>query len=52
MKNGYKPNPDAGIDLLDMFIQSTTDVYTLGGMVFAFLSAGREFVSLRNEIIC
>jgi len=42
MSNGYKPNPDVGIDLLDLFLQSTTDPYTLGGMVFSFLSAGRE----------
>ncbi|KAF9890080.1 hypothetical protein FE257_006241 [Aspergillus nanangensis] len=42
MEDGYKPNPDAGLDLLDIFIQSTTDIYTLGGMVFAFLSAGRD----------
>lgn len=43
MKNGYKSDPDAGVDLLDLFLQSTQDVHTLGGMVFAFLSAGREF---------
>ncbi|KAH8892308.1 cytochrome P450 [Thozetella sp. PMI_491] len=42
IENGYKPNPDAGVDLLDLFLQSTTDVHTLGGMVFAFLSAGRD----------
>lgn len=42
MENGYKPNPDAGVDLLDLFLESTTDVYTLSGMVFAFLSAGRK----------
>lgn len=42
MKNGYKPDPDAGVDLLDLFLQSTTDLYTLGGMVFAFLTAGRK----------
>ncbi|KAM0550282.1 hypothetical protein ACHAPJ_008952 [Fusarium lateritium] len=42
MKKGYKPSPDAGLDLLDIFIQSTTDVHTLGGMVFTFLSAGRD----------
>lgn len=42
MKNGYKPNPDEGVDLLDLFIQTTNDQYTLGGMVFAFLSAGRK----------
>ncbi|CAI7604828.1 unnamed protein product [Penicillium pancosmium] len=42
MNSGYKPDPDAGVDLLDLFIQSTQDRYTLGGMVFAFLSAGRD----------
>lgn len=42
MNSGYKPDPDAGVDLLDLFIQSTQDRYTLGGMVFAFLSAGRK----------
>jgi hypothetical protein len=42
MKNGYKSDPNAGVDLLDLFLQSTTDLYTLGGMVFAFLSAGRK----------
>lgn len=41
IKNGYKPVAGR-VDLLDLFMQSTTDVYTLGGMVFAFLSAGRE----------
>ncbi|KIW53737.1 hypothetical protein PV05_09283 [Exophiala xenobiotica] len=42
MKNGYNPNPDAGVDLLDLFMQSTSDKYTLGGMVYSFLSAGRD----------
>lgn len=42
IKDGYKPDPEAGVDLLDMFIQSTDDQYRLGGMVFAFLSAGRK----------
>lgn len=42
MEHGHKPNPDVGVDLLDLFLQSTTDVYTLSGMVFSFLSAGRE----------
>ncbi|KAI1390435.1 cytochrome P450 [Hypoxylon trugodes] len=42
MEQGYKPNPEAGVDLLDLFLQSTKDLYTLGGMVFAFLSAGRD----------
>lgn len=42
MKQGYKPNPDNGVDLLDLFLQSTQDTWTLGGMVFAFLSAGRK----------
>ena len=43
MKNGYKPDPGAGVNLLDLFLQSTTDLYTLGGMVFAFLTAGRKY---------
>lgn len=43
MQDGYKPNPDAGVDLLDIFLQTTTDLYKLGGMVFGFLSAGRQF---------
>jgi hypothetical protein len=43
MRDGYKPNPDAGVDLLDIFLQTTTDLYKLGGMVFGFLSAGRKF---------
>jgi len=42
MNQGYKLDPSAGVDLLDLFLQSTTDVYTLGGMVFAFLVAGRK----------
>jgi hypothetical protein len=42
MAKGYKPKADAGVDLLDLFMQSTTDTYTLGGMIFSFLSAGRE----------
>ncbi|OQV04996.1 hypothetical protein CLAIMM_09800 [Cladophialophora immunda] len=42
MKNGYKPDPENGVDLLDLFLQSTTEKYTLGGMVFSFLSAGRD----------
>lgn len=42
IKNGYKPNPDDGVDLLDLFMQSTDDLYTLGGMIFGFLAAGRE----------
>lgn len=42
VKNGYQPNPDDGVDLLELFMQSTTDLYKLGGMVFSFLSAGRK----------
>lgn len=42
MKNGYIPDPGAGVDLLDLFAQSETDPYKLGGMVFSFLSAGRK----------
>jgi hypothetical protein len=38
---GYKHNPDEGVDLLDLFMQSTSDAYSLSGMVFAFLIAGR-----------
>lgn len=33
---------EEGVDLLDLFLQQTTDVYTVGGMVFAFLAAGRK----------
>ena len=40
---GYKYNPEEdGVDLLDLFMQSTNDPYELGGMVFAFLIAGRK----------
>jgi hypothetical protein len=46
MRNGYTPDPDGGVDLLDLFAQSTTDPYKLGGMVFSFLSAGRELLQL------
>ncbi|KAJ5814857.1 hypothetical protein N7474_006634 [Penicillium riverlandense] len=46
MRNGYTPDPDGGVDLLDLFAQSTTDPYKLGGMVFSFLSAGREWLQL------
>lgn len=49
MKNGYTPDPDAGVDLLDLFAQSTTDPYKLSGMVFSFLSAGRELQISRLE---
>ncbi|OJJ45783.1 hypothetical protein ASPZODRAFT_167512 [Penicilliopsis zonata CBS 506.65] len=42
MKNGYTPDPSAGVDLLDLFLQTTEDRYTLGGMVFSFLTAGRD----------
>lgn len=42
MKEGYKYNPDDGVDILDLFIQSTTDVYRLSGMIFGFLVAGRK----------
>ena len=41
-KEGYQPNPDDGVDLLDLFMQSTQDRYKLSGMVFSFLNAGRE----------
>lgn len=54
MENGYKPDPDAGVDLLDLFIQSTNDRYKLSGMVFAFLSAGRKllFTPPQTLLIC
>ncbi|KAJ3538853.1 hypothetical protein NM208_g5727 [Fusarium decemcellulare] len=39
---GYKYNAEEGIDLLDLFMQSTNDPYELSGMVFAFLIAGRD----------
>ena len=39
---GYKPNPNAGVDLLDLFLESTNDLYALSGMVLAFLLAGRK----------
>ncbi|EXJ58620.1 hypothetical protein A1O7_06047 [Cladophialophora yegresii CBS 114405] len=42
IKNGYKPSPDDGVDLLDLFMQSTDDPHTLGGMVFGILVAGRD----------
>lgn len=42
MENGYESNPEAGVDLLDLFMQSTNDPYKLGGMAFSFLSAGRR----------
>ena len=40
INSGYKPGE--GVDLLDLFMQSTDDLYTLGGMVFGFLAAGRK----------
>lgn len=49
MENGYKPDSSAGVDLLDLFLQSTNDLYTLGGMVFAFLSAGRRWSNCDPE---
>lgn len=48
MENGYQPNTDSGVDLLDLFLQSTTDKHKLSGMVFAFLSAGRELRESRS----
>jgi hypothetical protein len=41
-KNGSTADPDAGVDLLDLFMQSTNDAYKLGGMAFSFLAAGRK----------
>ena len=51
--NGYKPDPDAGVDILDMFMQSETNPWKLGGMVFSFLSAGREYdeSNVQNSIL-
>lgn len=48
---GYQPDPATGVDLLDMFMQSTTDKYTLGGMVFAFLSAGRKLRGQAHSLV-
>ncbi|CAG9956541.1 unnamed protein product [Clonostachys rosea f. rosea IK726] len=42
MASGYKYNPEGGVDLLDLFMQSTNDPYELSGMIFAFLIAGRD----------
>lgn len=42
IENGYEPSLHAGVDLLDLFLESTNDIYRLSGMVFAFLSAGRK----------
>ena len=42
IKKGYKVGSSEGVDLLDLFLQTTDDKYTLGGMIFSFLSAGRE----------
>ena len=42
VKNGHQPDPDAGVDMLDLFLQSEADPYTLGGMVLSFLLAGRK----------
>lgn len=49
VKAGYKPDPDAGVDLLDLFMQSETDPWKLGGMVFSFLSAGRKLLLFSNS---
>jgi hypothetical protein len=45
IKQGYK-TPDGSVDLLDLFIEATDDRYTLGGMVFGFLAAGRKSKSV------
>jgi hypothetical protein len=42
MASEYKYNPEGGVDLLDLFMQSTNDPYELSGMIFAFLIAGRK----------
>ncbi len=57
IEHGYKPDPDAGVYLLDLFMESTKDIYTLGGMVFSFLSAGRKSNSYQidqttNDPVC
>jgi cytochrome P450 len=41
-RNGYKSDPSKGVDLLDLFMESTTDKYWLGGQIYSFLSAGRD----------
>lgn len=48
-KMGLKNNTEDGVDILDLFLQSTTDAYTLGGMVFAFLVAGRKFQPAKDK---
>lgn len=45
VKHGYKGKDVEGVDLLDLFLQTTQDKYTLGGMIFSFLSAGRTPMS-------
>lgn len=50
-KGYYEAGEDAGVDLLDLFLQSTTDEYELSGMVFGILSAGREWIQYPLTII-
>ena len=35
--------PSEGVDLLELFLQTTDDPFQLSGMVFTFLSAAREY---------
>ena len=42
VRDGVKPDPENGVDLLAQFMESTSDKYTLSGMGFSFLSAGRD----------
>lgn len=42
-RSGFnKVDEEGGVDLLELFMQTTQDKYTLGGMCFSFLAAGRE----------
>lgn len=42
-RSGFnKVDQEGGVDLLELFMQTTEDKYTLGGMCFSFLAAGRE----------
>lgn len=46
----YKPNPDAGVDLLDLFLETSTDPYQLSGMMYGFLAAGRKLDFLNHGV--
>lgn len=39
-----KVDAEGGVDLLELFMQTTNDKYTLGGMCFSFLAAGRKLI--------